>query len=259
MAKILNEKILDMQELAQGIYKMEVMSEYISSNALPGQFVNIKCCNGINAYLRRPVSICRANRNKGTFDIVFQVRGRGTSILAEKTCSNTIDLIGPLGKPFDTSDEYRNIAIVGGGIGIFPLLFLLDEMKNCKKTAFLGFRDYKSVVLESEFKSAADKLYVATDDGSYGCKGFVTEIFNEAANNEKYDIVYTCGPEQMMKKVAATAEKLGMKCQVSIEQRMGCGIGACLVCVCKTKRGSDWDYSHVCKDGPVFWSTEIEW
>jgi len=250
--------ILSIDTLAPDIYLMRIKSGYIAQNALPGQFVNIRCCSGINALLRRPISICSVDREKGTFDIVFQLRGKGTELLAMKKAGDTVDIIGPLGKPFHMSDAFRKIAVVGGGIGIFPLLFLLEETRSSEKAAFLGFRNKECLVLSDDFERVCGSLHISTDDGSAGRKGLVTGLLEESlVSGETYDIIYACGPGPMLKKAADLAKKHNIRCQVSLEQRMGCGIGACLVCACKTRQGDDWDYSHVCKDGPVFWSDEV--
>ncbi len=258
MGKVLNEQIADLQQLCGDVFKMTIMSEYVAQNALPGQFVNVKC-GGIETLLRRPISICDVNKSDNTFDIVFQVKGNGTEKLSCK-CSGEVDIMAPLGKPFALEAEHKNIIVVGGGIGTFPLLYLLKSSKAERKTALLGFRTKTAVVLEDSFRAAAQQVEIATDDGTYGKQAFVTELLEQRILEEKPDMVYTCGPTIMMQKVAAIAEKHGVLCQVSMEQRMGCGIGACLVCACKTKKDEDdWGFSHVCKDGPVFWSTEVEW
>lgn len=262
MPKVLKEKIVSIEKIAPVIFKMTIESEYISNNAVPGQFVNVKCSEGINALLRRPISICTVDKQKGTLDIVFQIKGIGTEYLSQKKIGSRVDLIGPLGKPFDISDKFKKVAVVGGGIGIFPLLFLLEEKKKVASTeilnsAFLGFRNKDFVVMEDSFKNTSNNLFLSTDDGSYGYKGLITDLLLSDLIINNYDIIYTCGPMPMIKKVVEIANKRNIKCQVSLEQRMGCGIGACLVCACKTKLGDDWEYSHVCKDGPVFWSNEV--
>lgn len=266
MPKVLKEEILSIENIAAVIYKITIKSEYISKNALPGQFVNVKCSEGINALLRRPISICSIDRCKGTFDIVFQIKGIGTEYLAQKKIGSEVDLIGPLGKPFDAPDKYKKIAVVGGGIGVFPLLFLLEEKNvlsslregnNVLSSAFLGFRNRDFVVLNDNFKDASENLYISTDDGTFGYKGLIIDLLEKDLSQNNYDIIYTCGPMPMIKKVVEIADAKKIKCQVSLEQRMGCGIGACLVCACKTRLGDDWEYSHVCKDGPVFWSDEV--
>lgn len=257
MAKVLKEQIVDMQMLCDDVFKMTIRSEYVAANAKPGQFVNIKC-GGLDTLLRRPISICDVDHDKNTFDIVFQIKGKGTETLCRK-CTGEVDIMAPLGNPFDIAPEYKSICVVGGGIGTFPLLYLLKSSKCQNKSALLGFRNKAAVVLENQFRAAAEKVELATDDGSYGKKAFVTDLLEQHILQQKPDIVYTCGPTPMMRKVAAIAEQNNIRCQVSMEQRMGCGIGACLVCACKTKQGDDWGFSHVCKDGPVYWSTDICW
>lgn len=265
----ISPKVHSSKMIADGIYRLSVKSEFIAASAHPGQFVNIKCADGLNALLRRPISICNVDRNAKTFDIVFQIKGEGTSFLAKKQQGDDIDIVGPLGSTFDLSDEYKSIAVIGGGIGVFPLLFLLNESNALKKTAFLGFRNRAAVVLEEEFSKNSKELHIATDDGSKGFKGIITDLFLKELQKNKYDIVYACGPLPMLKNVCSIVNNT-IKCQVSLEQRMGCGIGACLVCVCKTnvpllisgkraevKTSSDAKYSRVCKDGPVFWSNEV--
>ena len=257
MPEVLKEKIKALDPIGPGIYKMTISSEYVAANAEPGQFVNVKCSEGINALLRRPISICDVDREGKTFDIVFQIKGLGTELLSQKPVGSEVDLIAPLGKGFDVSAAYKNIAVVGGGIGIFPLLYLLKSSKAEKKSAFLGFRNKDFIVLEKEFRSVTDAYGISTDDGSAGHHGLVTDLLEQALDRDKLDLIYTCGPMPMIKKVMDIAAARGVKCQVSLEQRMGCGIGACLVCACKTKLGDEWEYSHVCKDGPVFWSEEV--
>ncbi len=263
MAAILKEEITNIEKLNEDIFKMTISSDYISEFALPGQFVNIKCCDGINAILRRPISIACVDRSKKTFDIVFQVKGIGTQYLAQKEARNGVDIIGPLGTTFDISEEHEKVAVVGGGIGTFPLYFLLNELKksnyNSVVNAYLGFRNKNAVVLTDKFSKVCDNSIICTDDGSCGYKGLVTDLLLKDLSNMKYDIIYACGPTPMLKAVAMIAKSFGIKCQVSLEQRMGCGIGACLVCSCKTKfkENDGWTYSRVCKDGPVFWSSDV--
>jgi len=257
MSRVLREQIEKTEQLAKGIYRMTIKSEYVSENAKPGQFVNVKCSEGINALLRRPISICKVDKDRATFDIVFQIKGIGTEYLSQKNTGSEIDIIAPLGTPFHLDDGYRKIAVVGGGIGIFPLLYTLREIKGAEKRAYIGFRNKDFAVLVDEFESNCNVLNISTDDGSMGYKGLVTDILEDDLKSCSFDIIYTCGPTPMLKKVVEIAKKNNIKCQVSMEQRMGCGIGACLVCACKTKKEDGWEYRHVCKDGPVFWSDEV--
>lgn len=257
MSKVAMNLVKAMEELAPGIFRMTLESEHIAVNALPGQFVNVKCCDGSNTLLRRPISICSVNREENSYDIVFQIKGTGTELLANKQPGDEIDVMGPLGKPFETGAQYKRIAVVGGGIGIFPLLFLLRESKAEVKHSYLGFRCSDLIVLREEFDEASDMSLIATDDCSEGYGGLVTEPLEKDIASAGYDLIYTCGPTPMIRKVAEISEKSSIPCQVSLEQRMGCGFGACLVCACKIGRGEEWQYKHVCKDGPVFWSTDV--
>lgn len=260
MPKLLKDRVISIEELTEEIYRMTVESEYVSANAAAGQFVNIKCCEGSQALLRRPISICTVDRKNGSYDLLFQRKGSGTGLLALKKPGDELDVLGPLGNSFDLDIKYRRIAVVGGGIGIFPLLFILNESKAIVKRAYLGFRTAKLMVLEEEFKRNTTTLEIATDDGSYGTCGFVTDLLKRDLALEQFDIIYTCGPSPMLKTVVETAAANGISCQVSMEQRMGCGFGACLVCACKTHDGDDgWQYKHVCKDGPIFNGKDVIW
>lgn len=259
MPKVLHEKIISTKKLAPEIYKIKFQSEYIALHATPGQFVNVKCQEGYNALLRRPISICDVDRINHIVEIVFRVHGTGTEYLAQKIPGTYLDVIGPLGNPFDASITCETIAVVGGGIGIFPLLFLLQNSKAKRKIAYLGFRSKEQMVLLNRFKLHSDELYIATNDGSFGEQGTTLDIMNQHWKEKKFDVVYGCGPTPMLEALAKKTEQNGVLCQLSLEQRMGCGIGACKVCACKTKAGDDYHYSQVCKDGPVFWAQDLLW
>jgi dihydroorotate dehydrogenase electron transfer subunit len=256
--KQLEDRVISIEELTDEIYRMTVESEYIAGNAVAGQFVNIKCCDGTQALLRRPISICSVDRCNGSYDILFQKKGGGTGLLALKKPGDRLDVLGPLGNGFGLDVKYGRIAVIGGGIGIFPLLFVLNESRAVTKRAYLGFRTRKLVVLENEFKAGSSTLEITTDDGSYGEHGFITDLLKRDILSEKFDMIYACGPTPMLRKVIEAANENDIRCQVSMEQRMGCGFGACLVCACKTHvENGDWQYSHVCKDGPIFDSRAV--
>jgi len=256
MPQVSENLVLDMEKLAQDIFRITLESECISQNALPGQFVNVKC-GGQEVLLRRPISICDIDRSNRTYKIVFQVRGQGTDILSKCRKGDALDVLGPLGKPFETDIKYSRIAVIGGGIGIFPLYFLLGETRAVVKRSYLGFRNKDFVVMEDEFNAVSSSLNISTDDGSKGSKGLVTDLLERDLQAMKPDILYACGPTPMLKRVAYLAESFVIPCQLSLEQRMGCGFGACLVCACRTKKEGKLDYSRVCKDGPVFWSSDV--
>jgi dihydroorotate dehydrogenase electron transfer subunit len=264
MSLLLKEKIIYNKEIAPTIYKLVLESEYLKEHSKAGQFINIKCSEGINTILRRPISISSIDYNRNTVTVFYQTKGRGTNYLAQKSKGETLDLIGPLGTPFTLSEEFKKIAVVGGGIGIFPLLFLLEQTPASYKTAYIGFKNKKLALLINEFQEKTNELLITTEDGSLGHKGFITDLLNLQLNQDKekykkYDIIYACGPEPMMEKVVSLAHNFGIKSQISLEQRMGCGIGACLACVYKIKTSEGgWQYKRVCKDGPVFWGEEVD-
>ncbi len=238
--------------LAKEIYDFTILCPDVVKKVNEGQFVHI-LANGYS--LRRPISICSVDREKGTLRMVFEVRGEGTKEIAKLNEGDVMDIIAPLGKGFKLDSNKRAITI-GGGIGAPPMLSLAQFYgENC--IAINGFRSAGAVILQDDFKESGAKTILCTDDGSMGKKGFVTEALIEQLENEKADIIYACGPHMMIKGVAEIAQKYGIECQVSLEQRMGCGVGACLVCACKTVKDGKVYMAHVCKDGPVFDSKEV--
>ena len=247
-------KIYSIDEIAANITDVVIESEFIASNAKPGQFLHIDCGDEINNFLRRPISICDVYDNKVRF--IFEVKGNGTNRLAAKKRGDILDVLGPLGNGFTVSDEYKQPMIVGGGIGIFPLLNLAKQFDK-KAEVFLGFRNKDRLVMENEFKAVSKDVSIVSDDGSCGIKGLVTEPLINRLENGAGDIIYACGPTPMLRAVKTLAEKYKVKCQLSLEQRMGCGIGACLVCSCQTVFTGTKKYKKVCADGPVFWSDEV--
>ena len=216
-----------------------------------GQFLHIECGSG---YLRRPISICEIVDNS-YLRFIFRLKGDGTKGLAEKNIGDKLDVLGPLGKGFSgdaLNDE--SVVAIGGGIGIFPLLELTKRYGK-KANVLLGFGSEKDMVLEEEFSKYTDRVFVATEDGSCGFKGYVTDLLRNILKSNKIDKIFSCGPMPMMKAVAKVAEEFGVFAEVSLEERMGCGIGACVTCTCNINGGR----KRVCKDGPVFNATEVEW
>ncbi len=216
-----------------------------------GQFLHIKCGDG--QLLRRPISIC--DWQEGLLRIVFEVRGEGTAWLAERRRGEYLDVLGPLGHGFETNAKGRYL-LVGGGIGIPPLLGCARNASgNC--TAVLGFRSGDRAMLLGEFASCCASVRVASDDGSMGVRGFVDQVAREILETDRdFTAVLACGPRPMLKSVAQLAREFGVPCKVSMEERMGCGVGACLVCACDMADGTR---KHVCKDGPVFDAEEVDW
>lgn len=241
--------LIEKSNLAENIYDFTVYAPEICDAAQPGQFLHILCGEGV--FLRRPISICDAR--EGTVRFIFEVKGDGTRILAQKNPGDKINIIGPLGNTFIEGD-FKRAAVIGGGIGVFPLYMLCRKLE--KPDIFLGFRSKDRVVMTEEF-SELGEVSVATDDGSFGYSGYAADLLEEKLKKEKYDVIYACGPAPMLSGLKRLAEKYDVPLRVSLEQRMGCGIGACLVCSCETIfEGSD-KYRRVCKDGPVFWANEV--
>lgn len=239
-------------ELRPGLFNFIIDCPQIAAKAKPGQFLHVLC--GGFAYLRRPISICDAVDGRFV-RFIFEVRGKGTAELAKAQPGQMLDILGPLGNGFDTAPGEGKALLIGGGIGIFPLLMLAKKLPQ-KPDVMLGFRDKQSAVMIQEFSNAADDVFIASDDGSIGFKGFVTDILkSKIASGAKYSRIYTCGPLPMMKIVADTAKENGVDCQISMEERMGCGVGACVACACAMTDGSK---KRVCKDGPVFSGAEVD-
>lgn len=244
-------KILKKSEPIKGIFDYTIEAPEIAAQAQCGQFLHIDCGKG--TFLRRPISICDFDEN--TVRFIFEVKGEGTKELAEFNEGDEIDVMGPLGHGFSVNPQkHHNAIIIGGGIGTFPLLKLA---KTVKSTIFLGFRSADRVMMEKEFEDISKQVFVGTDDGSYGYNGYIANAMEFFLKNNSCDVIYSCGPMPMLRAVKKIAEENGIECQLSLEQRMGCGIGACLVCTCdSTKDGMDKNL-RVCKHGPVFDSREV--
>lgn len=240
--------LLKKYEIAPGIFDFTIESETIAKETQCGQFLHIDC--GASTFLRRPISICDAEN--GTVRFIFQVKGEGTRSLAAYEPGDKLDVMGPLGHGFEIKGEHP--VIIGGGIGVFPLYKLA---KSLKADVFLGFRDKPLVVMEEEFKACSKSVTVGTDNGSYGYNGYIAGAMEKYLDENECDMICCCGPMPMLRAVKLIAESRGIPCQLSLEQRMGCGIGACLVCTCETTHEGTDKHMRVCKNGPVFYSTEV--
>nr|WP_303269142.1 dihydroorotate dehydrogenase electron transfer subunit [uncultured Clostridium sp.] len=243
--KYTRAKILSNKKIVDGIYEMVVAEDSIVK---PGQFYMLKHQGG--TLLPRPISVSESKDGKITF--VYATVGKGTHEFATLTENDYIDLTGPLGNGFDIDRKYGNVALVAGGIGIAPMVMLSRELrkrnKKMKLDLYAGFRD--EIYLINEMCEYINEGYVSTNTGKYGYHGFITDILKV----DEYDTVLCCGPEVMMKKVVEMCKKHGVQVFVSMEKHMACGVGACLVCTCKTKDGN----KRTCKDGPVFDGNYVE-
>ena len=243
--------IVSQKCIGTDIYDMVLSFPRGAKEAKPGQFIAMYCEDGTKL-LPRPISICGIDAEKGTLRVVYRIAGEGTRLFSEMREGDSLEVLGPLGNGFTMKEE--KAIIVGGGIGIPPMLELAKQL-SCEKTVVLGYRD--ELFLKDEFESYAD-VAVATEDGSCGTKGAVIDAIKEAGVDGK--VIYACGPMPMLKALAEYAEAHDMEAQISLEERMACGIGACLGCICKTKKKdhhTNVNNQRICKDGPVFDAKEV--
>ena len=237
-------KIIENTQLTSTVFKMKLSGD-VSEITSPGQFVNIKL-EGL--YLRRPISVCDCEN--GVLTLIYKVVGKGTEQVAKMTAGEELDVLTGLGNGYNTALSGDKPVLLGGGVGVPPLYMLAKKLiaEGKKVSVVLGFNTKEEIFCEEDFKALGADVSVATADGSYGVKGFVTDALKDI----DYTYFYTCGPEPMLKalyKVTATSG------QFSFEERMGCGFGACMGCSCKTITG----YKRICKDGPVLEKEEILW
>ncbi len=243
-------RVLQAEQLTADVFSLLLEAGALARAAKPGQFVNIKCGEG--NLLRRPISICDAEGD--TLRVVFQAKGEGTRWLAQRRSGDELDVLGPLGHGYDYP-ETGKVLVVGGGIGVPPML-LAGKRAPGGAVAAVGFRDQSACILLEDFEEANIPVKIASDNGTVGHHGFVDALVREYLTEDKtISAVFACGPRPMLKSVFTAAKEFGVPCFVSMEERMGCGIGACLVCACSVGG----HYRHVCKDGPVFNAEEVDW
>jgi dihydroorotate dehydrogenase electron transfer subunit len=246
------------EALTPDVIRLTVQAPKISAASQPGQFVMVRVGDGLDPLLRRPFSIHRVNAD-GTLSLLFKVIGKGTRLLAGATPGTTVNLIGPLGNGFNL-DPRGSFCMIGGGMGIAPLYFLAQKFRRTEhrdnnQPILLGAQTQAELLLlAEEFTGLGYSVLTATDDGSLGHQGFVTELLDEILLHVKQ--VYVCGPIPMMRIVALKCIDAGVDCQVSLETHMACGLGACLGCTFPASGGG---YKHVCKDGPVLSADEVLW
>lgn len=240
-------------KVTEDIYSIWLKDAEIAAKAKPGQFVSFYC-DSSSEMLPRPISICEINSKEGMMRFVFRVVGKGTEEFSKKQAGDTIRIMGPLGNGFTL--EGKKAILIGGGIGIPPMLELAKQLE-CEVQVVLGYRN-QDLFLKNEFEPYAS-VYVSTEDGSVGTQGNVIDAIKE--NQLEADIIFACGPTPMLKGVKQYAIENGIKAQISLEEKMACGIGACLACVCQTKEKdhhTNVNNKCVCKDGPVFYAEEVE-
>ena len=249
-------RLLYKAEIAPGIFNFTLSAPKIAAAAAAGQFVTV-LCEGFER--RRPISLCGVDAAAGILRLVFEVRGKGTAWLAQRQVGEDLSLVGPLGHGFPLLELDKKVLLVGGGIGTPPLLPVARHY-GCNATVITGFRNAASAILQDDFQAVGAQTILCTDDGSAGFHGFTTQAMERHLAEKACDIVYTCGPKVMMKRVAEQANEKGIPCWVSMEERMACGVGACLGCACKTKdENGDPRMARVCLNGPVFDAQEVDW
>ena len=258
--EMIRAAVRSQSQISEGIFDLQLLAPALARSARCGQFVSLYSRDSAHL-LPRPISICGADPDSGLVRLVYRVAGYGTAEFSRLQAGDTIRVLGPLGNGFRIDPDKRRPLLVGGGIGIPPLLFLAGQIREQTGTApeaVLGYRT-RDTFLTGEFEAVCGRVRIATDDGSLGTKGTVLDVIREDAAGT--DVVYACGPTPMLKALKSYAWERGLACFLSLEEKMACGIGACLACVCRTA-GTD-EHTHVnnariCREGPVFAAEDIE-
>lgn len=249
-----SREILYNEEVAPGYFRLGI--RWKGTGIRPGHFVMVRVSDGLDPLLRRPLGVYRVGQ--GTVELLYAVVGKGTEILSKKMSGESVDLLGPLGNGFTLPAKGQRAVMVAGGMGIVPLYMLAKKVK--KSVLLFGARSKKEASVADDFKGLGINIKIATDDGSVGKKGLVTELLQDEIRTG--DVIYACGPVGMLKKIASIAADAGVICQVSLERSMACGIGVCLGCAVKAsghKEAQNRNYKMVCSEGPVFDSEDIDW
>ncbi|MDK2817278.1 MAG: dihydroorotate dehydrogenase electron transfer subunit [Moorella sp. (in: firmicutes)] len=266
MLQYLEAEVLASHQLGQDVYLLRLHAPLIAEAAQPGQFVHVRCSETFDPLLRRPLSIHDAG-NKGELTLLYQVKGRGTAWLALQQPGQKINILGPLGRGF-TLPQNKRLALVAGGMGMVPLLFLARRALEAGNEVdfFYGTRDREQLYQLETLKAMQVNLFLATDDGSAGFQGPVTKLWEKYIPERSYDRGYACGPRQALAAFARLSGKFSLPAEVSLEERMACGLGACRGCVTALldAQGKIY-YENVCTGGPVFdaatvyWGDQVKW
>lgn len=249
MHKILEDAfVLSNEKLTADVYKLTVSAPEAAKNAAPGMFYQLRLYNGQGLLLRRPISIADITEDKITF--IYRIVGKGTMEMTRLQKGDIINCLGPLGNGFSLKAEKP--LLIGGGMGAAPLLYLAKAYAG-KADLLVGGRNKQELFWTELYKDKVKNIYVTTDDGSLGTKGFTVDLLPKLLQDNDYDIIIVCGPEIMMRAIYKVSKEFNIKCQVSLEKRMACGLGACLSCSVDTTNGR----KKICKDGPVFWAQEV--
>ena len=268
----LKVKIAENKKISEDFYKIRVGSAYLAKRSKPGQFVEVKCSDGFEPLLPRPLGVHRISNNG--IEILYEVVGKGTKLLSTRTKGDILDLIGPLGKGFESPIAGGPAILIAGGVGAAPLVALAENLvhskrKKIKVYVLIGARTKSHILCANDFKKLGAEMIIYTEDGSLGKKGLITSGLNYLLSTIDHRLltIYACGPRAMLKAVAKIAETKRIPCQVSMEELMACGVGVCLGCPVKVRTAStqyaihntQYEYKMVCKDGPVFDAKDIIW
>jgi dihydroorotate dehydrogenase electron transfer subunit len=259
--KQLNGEILVNKKYSENLYKMEIFSPYICRNALPGQFVNVKCSYNevLDPLLRRPFSIYEIDSRFNVFSILYLVRGKGTDFLTKLKKGEFLNFIGPLGESIKIEEHIKNYFLVGGGIGVAPLYMIAKSIVDAEKNIIFvaGFKDNNFYNWEKDLVKILRNYKIFTEDGSFGEKGMpVNYIKNNIDEFLNYNFI-CCGPKEMLKALQTIFKQFNINATAIMEEIVACGIGVCMGCVVKIKNESDVVYKRVCKDGPAFNLMEV--
>jgi len=259
MPYAITAKIRENREVIPGFFEMELECREIAEAALPGQFVQVRCSSGLDPLLRKPISISLVMPEQGRIRLLYQVRGRGTSLMSRKPVGEAVSLVGPLGSGFTLPEGPETLLLMGGGIGVAPLLELARSLhdRNCITDVVLGFNREEDVLKEEEFSRYARRVLITTMDGSCGIQGHSCVPLDTVLDPGQYSRIYACGPEKMLENVARRASRAGVACQVSLEEYMACGIGVCLGCAREIQGPEGSRYVRVCVEGPVMDGAEV--
>lgn len=245
-----NATILQNRRIADGMYEITLSAPTIAQEAKPGQFLHVQVSDAVAPLLRRPISIADVTVDR--IMLIYRVIGKGTEVLAKRQAGETISLLGPLGHGFPTDELMgKKVLLIGGGVGIAPLIYVANTVAG--SDILMGGRTRSDLFWTSYYGSCED-IFITTDDGTMGMKGFTVDALPQILADKSYDAICTCGPEIMMKRVAQIAREHQVPCYVSLEKHMACGLGACLSCTCEAKDGTR---KKVCTYGPVFRAEEV--
>lgn len=245
--------VINHEQWAADLFEIEFIAPIVAAACEPGQFLQLRINANHDPLLRRPISIYDVDKERGTITLLYKVVGKGTQLLTDLRPQTYLDIMGPLGKGFSLPDNKCKVLLVGGGVGIAPLLYLARRLKDldCEVTTLYGVGSSTELVAARRFEQLQAELMVSTMDGSEGFKGLITDLLEQQIDVHEVDLIYTCGPEIMMAAVAEFAAQHKIWGECSLEENMACGVGACLGCARKLKN-DDVGYVKVCKDGPVF-------